>query len=180
MKRANKIWFLLLVFISVKNHAQEGLKLMPLQQDSMQLEMERQMEYRQLISGNLSGDFLFEDIKLPEFDFNTELYKRYSIPGDMFSLNANSAAIWGLTGPFYSPFFHNPTILSEAAYKVGDKFTFGGYSYGFNPLTMPPAAGFNNFNRYGSTMFMQYKVNKNFKIETRFNVTQGNRAHPGF
>jgi len=76
--------------------------------------------------------------------------------------------------PFYSPFYQNGRVFSEAAYKIGDKFTFGGFSYGTNPMMMPPPApGINNFNRYGSTMFMQYKVGKNFKIETRVNVSQG-------
>ena len=67
-------------------------------------------------------------------------------------------------------------ILSEGAYKISNKFTFGGYSYGTNPMNLPPPMpGMNDFSHYGYTMFMQYKVGKNFKIETRFNISKGGR-----
>jgi len=161
---------------------QEGLVLMPIAQDSAQIEFDRQIEYRQLISGQISDVLIMEQYALPAFDFKNEFAKRYSLNNDLNSFTSLplSGFSMGLMAPFYSPYYQNAKVLSQAAYKVNDRFTFGGYSYGVNSMPMlPPAPGINNFNRYGSTMFMQYKVGKNFKIETRVNVSQGG-MHPDF
>jgi hypothetical protein len=179
MKNFKNILFGLLLLISVGSFAQQGLIMMPLEQDSSQTELNKQIEYHQLISGQLPAGLLTETIKLPGFNFNEEYVQRYTFSFNTYSFGSFPAAGFsaGSMNPFYSPFYQNGTIFSEAAYKIGDKFTFGGFSYGLNPMMMPPPApGINNFNRYGSTMFMQYKVGKNFKIETRVNVSQG----PGY
>jgi hypothetical protein len=82
--------------------------------------------------------------------------------------------------PFFSPFYQNGMVLSEGAYNFGGKFTFGGFSYGTNSVMSAPLPNqMNKFDNYGSTLFMQYKVSKNFKIETRVNINQGG-GYPGF
>ena len=178
MKILKNIPFLFLILISVFATAQEGLILKPMDIDSTLIGVERQLEYQQLISGQIPNEMLFEKVELPKFDYKSEYYKRYSINYDMFTFNSMPLTVF--SPGMMSPFYHNGVVLSEAAYKVGDKFTFGGFSYGMNPMMLPPPApGINNFNRYGSTMFMQYKVSKNFKIETRVNVSQGGQ-YPGF
>jgi len=110
--------------------------------------------------------------------------KMYSVNFNVYNFNSmiHSGISTGMMNPFYSPFCQNRMILSEGAYKFGDKFTFRGFSYGANSMMSGPpmpTSGMDKFDRYGSTLFMQYKVSKNFKIETRFNVSQGGR-HPGF
>ena len=158
--------------------AQEGLILKPMEMDSTLLGVERQLEYQQLISGQIPSEMFFEKMELPKFDYKTEFAKRYSPNHEMYSFN--SLSLTGFYMGMMSPLYQNGMVLSSAAYKFGDKFTFGGFSYGMNPMMMPPPVpGINNFNRYGSTMFMQYKVSKNFKIETRVNVSQGGQ-YPGF
>jgi len=171
-----------LFILSLVASAQEGLILKPMEQDSAQMAVERQIEYQQLISGQIPNELMLGNIKLPDFDYKTEYSKKYSINSDIYSFNNLPLADFslGMMSPFYSPFYQNGTVLNAAAYKVGGKFTFGGFSYGMNSMMMPPPVpGINNFNRYGSTMFMQYKVSKNFKIETRVNVSQGG-MYPGF
>ena len=165
-----------LFLLSLIVNAQEGLMLKPMEMDSALIGVERQIEYQQLISGQIPNEMLFEKMELPKFDFQTEFSKRYSLNYEMYSFN--SLSLSGFPIGMMSPFYQNGMVLSEAAYKIGDKFTLGGFSYGMNHMMMmpPPAPGINNFNRYGSTMFMQYKVSKNFKIETRVNVSQG----PGY
>ncbi|HSM48550.1 MAG TPA: hypothetical protein VK872_12085, partial [Draconibacterium sp.] len=118
------------------------------------------------------------------FDLNTEFAKMYSLNLNLYNFNNmfNSGFSTGMMNPFYSPFYQNGMVLSEGAYKFSDKFTFGGFSYGANSMMSGPpmpTPGMDKFDRYGSTLFMQYKVSKNFKIETRFNVSQGGR-YPGF
>jgi len=176
MKNFKNILFGLLFLISFGSFAQQGIMMMPLEQDSSQIELNKQIEYRQLISGQMPAGLLSEKIILPGFNFKEEYAQRYTLSFNAYSFGSIPASGFSLSSmsPFYSPFYQNGRVFSEAAYKIGDKFTFGGFSYGTNPMMMPPPApGINNFNRYGSTMFMQYKVGKNFKIETRVNVSQG-------
>jgi hypothetical protein len=172
--------FFLFFFISLGTFAQQGIIMMPLEQDSAQIELEKQIEYRQLISGKQENAFFEPSFDLPDFDTNYEYDKRYAVHFNLFSLNnlPLTGFSTGMINPGLSPFFQNGQVLSDAAYRLGDKFVLGGYSYGTNSMFSAPLPnqGMNNFDRYGSTMFLQYKVSKNFKIETRVNVQQG--AHP--
>lgn len=183
MKNLKNILLLLLILFSVGSAAQERLILKPLNQDSTLLQLERQIEYRQLISGQYRTDLFPETIKLSGFDLNTEFAKMYSLNINVFNFNSlyNSDISTGMY-LFPSPFYPNAMVLSEGAFKFSDKFTLGGFSYGANPMTPGPpmpTPGMNKSGHYGSTLFMQYKVSKNFKIETRVNVSQRGR-YPGF
>ncbi len=154
------------------------------EQDSAQMKLQREIEYRQLISGNVFDPSLMNDkIELPDFNFMEEYRNRYTLnmgisPMVNYSFGGLSS---GMSPTFYSPFYGNATVLSAASYKLGDKFVLGGYSYGSNSVFGAPGLnnGINNFENYGSTLILQYKVSKNFKIETQINVQQG-RQHPGF
>lgn len=163
-------------------NAQQTEKLMPLEQDSTQIELEKQLEYRHLISGQMFPENQGKTVSLTGFNFDTEFAKRYGFSFDLFSF-AHSPLTGFSTGflnPLFSPFNQNGMILSEGTYKINNKFTFGGYSYGTNPMNLPPPMpGMNDFSHFGNTMFMQYKVGKNFKIETRFNISKGG-MYPGF
>jgi hypothetical protein len=173
--------FFLLLFCWLGAAAQKGIKLMPLEMDSSQIELERQFEYRQLITGQIPDGFMVHRLEFPKFDFKNNFkndftlsFNRYFAPG----INDFGFSL-GPTIPYFSTYYGNTTILSQGAYRLNDKFVFGGYSYGTNsPFSAPLPSNFEPFNRYGSTFFMQYKVGKNFKIETRVNVSQG--GHPGF
>lgn len=154
------------------------------EQDSAQMKLKRQIEYQQLISGNaFNTNLMDEEIKLQDFDFTAEYINRYTLNLNVFPINnyTFSGFSSGMTNSFHSPFYRNGTILSAAAYQLGDKFILGGFSYGANSISSAPFPnqGINNFDSYGSTLFLQYKVSKNFKIETRVNVIQGGQ-HPGF
>lgn len=149
--------------------------------DSSQMVAQRQMEYYQLVSGNSA--LFVGDFALPELNFQEEYLNRYALNLDFAAIsNYNlSGFSVGSMYSFYSPYYRNATILSSAAYKLSDKFTLGGFSYGSNSIHSAPLPnqGMNNFDAYGSTLFMEYKVSKNFRIETRVNVQQGGN-HPGF
>ena len=182
MKICINIFFLFLIITSIKSNAQQGELLMPLTQDSTQIELEKQIEYRQLISGDMFPGLHSETVTLSGFNFGDEYAQRYGFSFDFFTFNSYSMSGFsaGELGPMYSPFNQNGMVLSQGAYKFGNKFTLGGYSFGSNPMNLPPPTmGMNDFSRYGSTMFMQYKVGKNFKIETRVNISKGG-MYPGF
>lgn len=173
--------FILLFFIAFSTSAQQGLQMEFTEPDSVEMSLHRQMEYQQLISG--LTNFLVEDIKLPNINYREEYLKRYSVN---LQLSPTSNYLFGgfntgMANSFHSPFYRNGKILSSAAYQISDKFTFGGFSYGANSIFSSPNINqrTNNFDSYGSTLFMEYKVSKKFKIETRINVSKG-KQHPGF
>lgn len=160
--------------------AQQGLDMKSLEVDSTQIELEKQNDYHRLISGVPETSLFMEKIDLPNFDLSQEFSKRNNLNFNFYSfknlpLHGFST---GLINPGFSPFYQNGMVLSEGAYQLGSKFVLGGYSYGINSMFSAPLPNkqMGNFDRYGSTMFLQYKVSKNFKIETRVNVSQG--AHP--
>lgn len=161
----------------VFTNAQEGLQFELPKPDSAQLELERKLMYRQLLSGELSGELSLEPLKLPDFDFKKELLKRYNF--SVGEINTSNFSPLGLNYSF-SPIFRNGAVFSAASYQLGEKFVFGGYSFGANSIFSAPFPNqqMNQFDTRGSTLYLQYKVSKNFKIETRVNVTQG--AGPGF
>lgn len=183
MKRHIHNVLLLIVFTALRIQAQQDMILKPLETDSASIALERQIEYRQLISGISPEGYLNEMPEFPKFEFNSGIDQRYTIgitqgiKSGLADYRYFSAAT---TSPFFSPFYGNGMILSEGAYQLGNKFVLGGYSYGINsPFFAPMPNSSNKFDRYGSTLYMQYKIGKNFKIETRVNVSQGG-VHPGF
>lgn len=179
MRLGLNIFWLFVLLAPVSVPAQEVL--MPLATDSASIQLERQIEYRQLVSGQLLPPENI--IVFPKFDFNSGIDQRYTI-GFTNSLKSHFADYSyfsaATSSPYFSPFYGNGMIFSEGAYQLGSKFVLGGYSYGVNsPFLAPLPNASNKFDRYGSTLYMQYKVGKNFKIETRVNVSQGG-IHPGF
>lgn len=153
--------------------AQQGLVMDFGEIDSTEMEVQRNLEYQQFISGTFGKQFLLEDFKLPEFSLQQNYHPTYTVGFGAFPQGNYLGGYSGMLGGA-SPYLHNTAILSEAAYTLGDKFVIGGFSYGANtmmtaPLPNQPAS---NFDTYGSTMFMQYKVSKNFKIETSVSVGQ--------
>jgi hypothetical protein len=113
----------------------------------------------------------FSSLNLPEFDFNRKLLNmreayRYSIfnPSGTDDFAFRNSVI---------PFVHSATIFHRAAYQITDKLTIGGSSFGGNSIFSSPlpSRGANSYDFRGASMFFQYKVSKNIKIETHVNVT---------
>lgn len=175
-----KLFLILFTFYFLDSFAQEPLMPVIVENDSAAIAAERQLMYFQLLSGTLQLDDFMEPVQLPEFNFPGEMVKRWSyafqdIPMNFWSFEDFSP---GLSIAGLSPFLRNETIFSGASYQINDRFTIGGYSFGANSVFSAPFPnqGVHNFDFRGSTMFLKYNVSKNFKIETRVNVTQG----PGF
>ncbi len=68
------------------------------------------------------------------------------------------------------------TLFNQATYQLSNRLVIGGYSYGVNPPWVAPGLpeGNNRYDFRGASMFMQYKVSKNFRIETHVSVS----GHP--
>jgi hypothetical protein len=103
---------------------------------------------------------------LPDYSKNLNFSKSLSSPlvySESFSMNRFG----------FSPFYANGVIFNQAAYRLNDRFILGGNSFGtlsvFDQPQINPSM--QNMNTHGASMFLQYKVSKNFKIETRVNIS---------
>jgi len=150
------------------------------EKDSVAMAAERQLMYHQLLSGVLPSGELLEPVQLPDFSFQDEMAKRrnFSYVAENLNFSTFEFTSSGHFGIGLSPFLRNETVFSSASYQLNDRFTLGGYSFGANSVFSAPFPnqGFNNFDVRGNTLFLKYNVSKNFKIETRVNVTRS----PGF
>ncbi|HPR84557.1 MAG TPA: hypothetical protein PLG33_00820 [Prolixibacteraceae bacterium] len=109
---------------------------------------------------------IFNQPLLPDYNKILDIRKSFSaIKSESFSDMKMSVG--------YSPFFSTGKVFNSATYRLSDKFSFGGNSFGaqsvFDQPAMNPAI--QNMSTKGASMFMQYKVSRNFKIETRVSVS---------
>lgn len=114
-----------------------------------------------------------EVFQMPTFDFNTALFGKWK-QDYSFNINPDFSSALPLNYRGIFPLMHSGVLLNQAAYKVSDKLTFGGNSFGGNSIFSSPlpANGKNNYDFNGASMFIQYKVSKNIKIEAGVSVHQ--------
>ncbi|WP_297087584.1 hypothetical protein [uncultured Draconibacterium sp.] len=160
--------------------AQQGLQMDFGEVDSSEIALQRQLEYYNLVNGSLNNNALLQELQLPDFNINNVYQSRYTLALSSFpQFNTTDLSLHGSN--IVSPLFYNAEMLSSAAYQLGDKFVFGGYSYGANHVLSAPTPNPNSsyFDAYGSTMFLQYKVSKKFKIETSISIQQNRQGPAG-
>lgn len=172
----------ILIFIGFGAFAQEGPQLLMPKQDSTELEQQRKMEYFRLVNGLPTSDLFMNHLELSGLNVQQEFMKRYALNPSITAF-PSIQLIPETSFNFASPFWVNGQILGGSVTQLSDKFTIGGFSYGANSVFSAPLPNANKsyFDSYGSTMFMQYKVSKNFKIETSVSVgRQQGPPPPGF
>ena len=175
------VLIIFLLFFGLQAFAQQGLQMDFGEVDSSEVLMHRQIEYYNFINGGMDAGYLMEELQLPEFNMNQFYQSRYTLALAAFpQLNYTGLSFHG--SDIVSPYYYNAEMLSSAAFELGDKFVIGGYSYGANLINTAPLPNHNSgyFDAYGSTMFMQYKVSKKFKIETSISIQQNRQGPPGF
>lgn len=166
---------LILLFIGLIGtvlHAQQLLMPEETTLDSTQADRQRRLEYQKFLHGNLPLFPLSKGLQTPGFN-NSALQPTYNFSFEQpvqFNYKLTDLSV----SPFSSPFLMNTEISSGAIYHAGNKLTVGGFNYKGNslPLAPLPMGRPSYFNTYGSSLFMQYKISKNVKIETRFDIQQ--------
>ena len=65
------------------------------------------------------------------------------------------------------------TIFNQAVYRISDKLQFGGNSFGGNSPVRAPLlrSGAGAYDFRGASLFLEYKVSKNFRIGGGITVT---------
>ena len=115
---------------------------------------------------NLLDKSMFNQPLLPDYSKNLDL-KKY--------LNSSKLTTqsFSTNGFLVSPFYTNGVVFNQSTYRLSDKLSFGGNSFGaqsvFDHPSLNPAI--QNMSTKGASMFMQYKVSKNFKVETRVSLS---------
>ena len=175
----------ILVFQVILLRAQEREILPQMLSDTIRIEMAGRYEPDLVLPGSVLPNILSPQfmplIEVPEFDFSPWLHSRWKMD--------HSAGIngfqWGRRSPlfFQDEFFGLPgtngVILNQATYRLSDKFKLGGNSFGAGSLLSASLRkpGSDQWEWRGASMFLQYKVSKNFRIETHVSVS-GNQFNP--
>ena len=115
---------------------------------------------------NLLDKSMFNQPLLPDYNKNLD-FKKY------LNYSKSSTESFSTAGYIISPFYTNGTIFNQSTYRLSDRVSFGGNSFGTQSVFDAPRmnSSINDMSTKGASMFMQYKVSKNFKVETRVSVT---------
>jgi len=175
-----RLWLLgLLLMISGYSRSQELMEPILKEVDSLRAEGFIAPVNPILLKGFLNGNFLNSlsenKAKLDLPDFDSILKSRWIITRSEFSASGTAyAGILSNDVTGFSPFLSSGTLYNQASYRVSDRFVIGGAGYGFRSVFSAPLPGnlTKPLDMRGATMFFQYKVSPNFKIETRISVTQ--------
>jgi hypothetical protein len=117
---------------------------------------------------------------VPVFDFSKYLHSNWTVSYSSFANPSWNAVGYSLLTPgIFSPFWGSGSVFSEATYRVNGKFLFGGNSFGANSIFTAPISrpGTEQWEIRGASMFMEYKVSKNFRIGASVTVSE-NPYHP--
>jgi len=121
----------------------------------------------QLEGINLLDKSMFNQPLLPDYNKKLDL-KKYL---DFSNQSTNQS--FSVSGFGISPFYTNGIIYNQATYRLNDRFSWGGNSFGAQSVFDRPAinSSVRDMSTKGASMFMQYKVSKNFKVETRVSIS---------
>lgn len=126
---------------------------------------------------NFGNSFSMEKIKLLDQSmFNQPLLPDYSKNLD-FSKYLNPVLIssesFSVQRFGFLPFYSTGAIFNQATYRLNDRLLVGGSSFGAQSVFDKPRinSSMQDMSIKGASMFMQYKVSKNFRIETRVSIS---------
>jgi len=109
---------------------------------------------------------LFDQPFLPDYNKNLDFIKNLNYSKVTFKS-------FSVNGFIASPFYTNGIVFNQTTYRLNNRFSFGGNSFGaqsvFDKPRMNPSI--NEMSMRGASMFLQYKVSKNIKVETRVSVS---------
>ncbi len=112
--------------------------------------------------------------------FDRSLFHQPLLPDYTKNLDLKKYLFSGITSQSYSfnsfgihPFLNFGSVFNQASYRVNDRITIGGNSFGaqsvFDRPKMNPAI--QDMSIKGASMYMQYKISDHFKVETRVSIS---------
>lgn len=115
---------------------------------------------------NSPDKYLFNQPLLPDYNKNLDFKKN-------LNFSKSTVESFSTNGFIVSPFYTNGMVFNQATYRLNNRFSFGGNSFGVQSVFDKPRmnSSINDMSTKGASMFMQYKVSKNIKVETRVSVS---------
>lgn len=109
---------------------------------------------------------MFNQPLLPDYSKNLD-FRRYQ-DFSKLSTESFSTARFAVT-----PFYTNGIVFNQAIYRLSNNFSFGGNSFGAQSAFDKTGinSSIRDMSTKGASVFMQYKVSKNFKVETRVSIS---------
>ena len=120
---------------------------------------------------NLSENALFDQPLLPLYNKNLDFLNNLNPPQGI-------SHSFSFTGPLFNPVFPNGYVFNQSAYRLNDRFLLGGNTFGAQSVFDQPKlnSAIQDMSIRGAGMFMQYKVNDHFKVETRISISNRRSA----
>lgn len=115
---------------------------------------------------NLLDYSIFNQLLLPDYNKNLDFLK-YLNPSNEISYS------YTFTGSAFNPVFPTGIVFNQSSYQLNDRFLIGGNSFGVQSVFDRPLMNstIREMSIKGASMFMQYKVNDHFKVETRISIS---------
>lgn len=115
---------------------------------------------------NLMDNSIFHQPLLPDYNKNLD-FKKYLNPSKITSFSYYSF------GSSFNQVFPFGTIFNQSTFQLNDRLLIGGNSFGTRSVFEPPKLNstIQEMSIKGASMFMQYKVNDHFKIQTRVSIS---------
>ena len=115
---------------------------------------------------NLLDNAIFHQPLLPAYNKNLNFLK-YLNPSKGISQPFSFA------GSSFNPAFPLGVIFNHSAYRLNDRFIVGGNSFGAQSVFDLPKLNstIQDMSIKGASMFLRYKVNDHFKVETRISIS---------
>jgi len=173
------IFTLLLALFAWASVAQQGLQFMLPDEDSLPATTSPALAAPLLPPAIGNTELPVSGLQTMQFNDQLGNENRFTLNSSVLEM-PQLLSIPQLSLSGFSPFYSNIEIFDGSATKLNDKLTVGGFHYGANSMFSAPLPKANSsyFDTYGSTMFMEYKVSKNIKIETRVSVGHSNTGPP--
>lgn len=85
------------------------------------------------------------------------------------------SASYSFSGTLFNPVFPFGQVFNHSAYRLNDRFLLGGNSFGAQSVFDHPKLNstIQDMSIKGASMYMQYKVNDHFNVETRISISNG-------
>jgi len=109
---------------------------------------------------------IFDQPLLPEYNQNLDFLK-YLNPSKAISQS------YSFSGAYWNPIFPFGQVFNQSSYQINDRFLVGGNSFGAQSVFDRPKlnSSIGDMSIKGASMFLQYKVNDHFKVETRVSIS---------
>lgn len=125
--------------------------------------------------------FLGDDSFLLKLTLNQPLLPDYSKNlGFLGSLNSTKLSVqsYPISVFGYSPLLSSGKIFNQGSYQLNNRLSLGGNSFGARSVFDQPQLNpsIHDMSIRGTSMFLQYKVSKNFKVEGRVSIS--NHSNP--